>query len=68
MDSECRLFADDTLLSNSQATKAVLQKILMVFQKYAKDWQPTFNVSKFAVLLQSETKTQRPITSYVINA
>ena len=33
IDSECRLFADDTLLFNSQTNKAVLRKDLMTLQK-----------------------------------
>ena len=58
MVSECRLFADDTLLFNSRDNKAVLQQDLNVLQRYANDWQLTFNVSKCAVLSVGESKSR----------
>ena len=58
IDSECRLFADDTLLFNSRTNMAVLQKDLMTLQKYANDWQLSFNVTKCAVLSIGEKKSE----------
>ena len=58
IDSECRLFADDTLLFNSRTNMAVLQKDLMTLQKYANDWQLSFNVTKCAVLTIGEKKSE----------
>ena len=37
---------NDTLLFNFQTDRAVLQKDSITLQKYANDWQLTFNVSK----------------------
>ena len=56
--SECRLFADDTLLFNSRENKAELQQDLNVLQEYASKWQLTFNVAKCAVLSIGETKAE----------
>ena len=41
---------NDTLLFNFQTDRAVLQKDSITLQKYANDWQLTFNVSKTCFL------------------
>lgn len=54
LSSDCRLFADDSLLFNSRANKAILQQDLEILEKFAADWQLRFNVAKCAVITIGE--------------
>ena len=48
--SECRLFADDTLLYNTRENKQVLQRDLDMLGSWSRRWQLSFNIDKCSVL------------------
>ena len=48
--SECRLFADDTLLHIARENKQVLQRDLDTLGSWSRRWQLSFNIDKCSVL------------------
>ena len=57
LSSNCRLFADDSLLFNYRSNKFILQQDLNVLQLYAAEWQLIFNIPKCAVISIGESNS-----------